>query len=326
MGEDVEKRDFNLSYQDARLKLAVEDNLSSNLLAREAEQEVTILVRLLSAILHSTVWSDEELWTSLCDNDLDAIVYWLLEGCYGGQTVRNTAEGRRVNTIAMAGLPSRDGPSGIDVSKLLLQSVRAGTVWWLQGGTESSMATGESSFRVDDSTKFLEELESGIERLIFIADDNGELAWDLAVLDALLAKLRFLRVTLVANARVISNNASRGSVEACLATKRFEELRTSPRFDVWYEDSRRSSVDMRFCSDGLLELLRGGPLIYAKGVGAFETFQNVPAPIYYGFVVHSHDSQVCTGFNPGSAVFARAPERSITYSWRRLSLKEYRGE
>jgi uncharacterized protein with ATP-grasp and redox domains len=158
--------------------------------------------------------------------------------------------------------------------------------------------------------------------LIFFFDDNGELVWDLALILRLLQVNPRIQITGVVSSQVVFNNASVHTVKKCLEFPIFHTLKESTRFDLFEEDNPRPAIDPLFCSDKLKNRMKSANLAFIKGVAAFETMQNLPIDAYYAFVVHSADSQVCTGLKVDSGVFVRIPSGRYGYRYEKQTLRE----
>src|SRR5207248_11030418 len=97
----------------------------------------------------------------------------------------------------------------LDLSELIARQVFAGVVWWHQ---VSNVAEGHwppvGKFEVDDRDRFERDVLAGDRHMIFLFDDNGELIWDLALIQFLLRHSSSLRVTGVISNQVMYYNAN----------------------------------------------------------------------------------------------------------------------
>ena len=152
-------------------------------------------------------------------------------------------------------------------------------------------------------------------------ENAGEVVWDLALIQRLLEDYPLLTVTGVIGEQVVPNDANEETLRTCLDDQRFSDLDAQRRFSVYAIDKPGSSVDLRFCSPKLLKKIDEASSAYVKGVSSFETMQELSAPCYYGFVVHSLDSEICTGLSRNTGIFVRVPAHTIAYRYRRTTLQ-----
>jgi formylglycine-generating enzyme required for sulfatase activity len=314
---DADKRDFNLHYQDARIKLAVEDkrgDAPEDVKLRDAREVAEDIAVLLNA--------DREgapLWSRLTDYDLTAIVYAVLAKYDSQYEQRLVKQGKTANAAALSELHPEENSQ-----HLLVRQVFAGARDWCSGVWHQVVRPDMSRLGLDDTSLFLEEVGSGSRRLLFFFADNGELVWDLAVIRHLLKRNRELQVTAVVNTVVAGAGANRATLEATLEAPIFCDLRTSVNW--FYEPGLRPTVDLSYCTEELRNLLRRVDLAFIKGGGRFETLQDLPVPAYYGFVVSNRDAQKHTGFPPGTGLFARVPAKTMAYKFGEYSLKQWRAD
>lgn len=88
------------------------------------------------------------------------------------------------------------------------------------------------------------------------------------------------------------------------------------------EANRRSAIDPLFASQQLQELLQSVDVIFVKGVAQFEVMQPLPQEAYFAFVVHSKDSQLCTGLRKGSGVFVRISQGKVAFKYDSTTLMD----
>jgi hypothetical protein len=313
LGDNPDKLRFNLRYQDSRIKLSVDESPPDQCATLAA-----LRLRAVSATLTSRL-AGVQLWSILNDNDLDAIVFGVIDAFDPAGADAAIAQGAIINSRALAALPTRDELARWTIDKLVHYQVFAGVR--LLNNQETTLASqfGQlGHFDYFDVAKFKARVAEHNARLLFLLDDNGELVWDLALIRVLLEYYPNLTVTSAASTVPIGNNACRSTVEACLRDSRLAPLPTliqQNRLEIIYEPSRRSTIDFACGSEKITETLERATVLLLKGVAAFETLQCLPKPCFYAFVVHSKDSQQCTGLEADSGVFAVVPARFSCYEY-----------
>lgn len=313
------KLDFNLHYQDSRLKLAVEEKLGTGDALERYHIESLELMEVTTILLH-TRFQEKDLWKSLTDNDLDALIYSILNANDPARNDRLLESGYRSNEIALRALPDTEK---FPLSSLLAFGVQAGAIWWAEDALvfDQQFPT-RLDFEINDFLYFQKDLSHESVHLAFIFDDNGELVWDLALILSLLLHYPSLEITGIVNDQVIENNANLQTLERCLDHPRLCLLKTMLRFSTFTESHIRSSIDLSNSSLELVRLLTEMDLIFVKGTSAFETMQKLPAPTYYAFVNHGQDIQKYTGIEPGRGVFVRVPCQTRAYEYGKITLRE----
>lgn len=315
----ADKVRLNLLYQDTRIKLGVEDAAARSNNRAPAQDHAQALLRIYSVLLRTLLWDSEPTWRLCTDNDLDALTYWLLELYDPTRREDLLRDGHFANRRSLRALKLLlDGGHWAPASFLPYQ-VYAGVVWWSE--VDEQRVT-QKELVLNDFECFSVEALSGPSRLVFLFDDNGELAWDLMMIRLVLAANPDLTVIGVVSTEVVANNANSATLDACLADPLFDGLRTDSRFEVFEERNIRSAIDPSFCSRHLLDVISKADVVYVKGVSFFETIQRLDAPSYYGFVVHSIDSQRCTGLEKGDGVFVRIPRQEAGFDYGTRSLRE----
>ncbi len=315
-----EKFEFNLYYQDSRVKLAVEEKLGAQADAAESQSQALDLLEVIASLLSAEGLAGRAVWQDLTDNDLDGLTVMVLDR-YDPHRIEHLLDvGYMTNERAMAGLPRLEG---LTFEKLIQYQIFAGTVWWMEkGATLTEQFPSLGKVEIDDRTKFKQEVLGGKCNIIFFFDDNGELIWDLALILQLLQMNPQVHVTGVVSSQVVFNNSNVQTINKCLESRIFLKIKESQRFELFVEDSPRPALDPLFCSKELTELMKAADLAFLKGVALFEIMQNLPVDAYYAFVVHSLDSQICTGLKAGSGVFVRIPRGRYGYRYQKQSLKE----
>ena len=317
-----EKLEFNLHYQDTRIKLAVEDKLGSCRDLAEYQQDAQDLMEVV-AILLNTVWDGQPLWRSLTDNDLDALIYMTLGSYDSTQEEKLLKAGYEANERALQGLMEWEKLNGHSLEKLISYQIFAGTVWWLD--TEPNLDTQFTemgTLEINDFERFQNEVLGKPCKLVFFFDDNGELVWDLILIERLLHDNQGLQVLGVICTEVIANNANKYTLTKCLQHPRLIGLKLQVRFSTFEEYNLRSAIDLAYCSQTLLNIIQSANYAYIKGASFFESLQKLPINSYYGFVVHSHDSEICTGLPKGNGVFVRIPQGKMGYHYLKYTLRE----
>lgn len=318
-----EKINHNLCYQDTRLKLAVEDKLGSGRSNVEYERDAQILVRAMSILLHTTGIYDHALWQDLTDNDLDALSFAIISAYDPNRRRVLLERGHEANRRALGGLQHLGPVASLTLDRLISLQLFAGIVWWLEIA-EDFPVPKEGAIEINDAAMLKRDLLSLAGHLVFLFDDNGELVWDLALIQRLLHDNSRLQITAVVNTQIVANNANEETLARCLGHPQFSDLSGHPRFKIFGEDNPRSAIDLAYCSQQLIDRLETADRVYVKGVSFFETIQGLPVDTYYGFVVHSEDSQLCTGLSRGSGVLARVPAGESGYEYGRRTLLESR--
>ncbi|MSP12238.1 MAG: NACHT domain-containing protein [Chloroflexi bacterium] len=314
------KFEYNLLYQDTRIKLAVEEKLSAGSTANQYYQNAQNLMEVVAVLLSTEVNQSRQLWRDLADNDLDALIYMVLD-CYDLARVdRLLITGYEANDRAMKGFQSS---KSLDLNRLIEYEVFSGTVWWhSQGDSLEEQFTPMGKLEFDDRNQFLKETLSKECHMVFMFGDNGELVWDLALIQRLISQNPKLKVTGVVSSRVVANNANESTLKKCLEYPIFHDLSHSTRFSLFLEESSRSAIEPLFCSNKLQEVLRSADIAFIKGIAQFETMQKLPLTSYYAFVVHSADSQICTGLKKGSGVFVRLPKGKEAFHYLQETLRD----
>jgi formylglycine-generating enzyme required for sulfatase activity len=318
MGGVPRKLDFNLLYQDTRLKLAVEEKLQSAN-TQWLEEETQGLLEVVAILLHTTRPSGALLWEELTDNNLDALIYSVLDQYDPGRAQKLLEIGHKTNELALVALPTPDELARLDLMQLIDYHVFAGTVWWdrCEPVLQRQFAD-KGAFAISDVEVFLREVLSKECHLLFFFDDNGELVWDLALIRRLLAENPHLKVTGVAGKQVVANDANLKTLERCLEHEKLYDLlklQHNSRFTILAENKYSSSIDLNFCTEELLNLIGHADVVLIKGVNSFECMQRLPVVAYYSFVVYSRDSQICTGLSKNSGVFVRVPQNTLAYEY-----------
>jgi hypothetical protein len=324
MGGDGEKLRFNLDYQDSRVKTRVEELCGLSRLLPSRDETTTACFELITAALTIPLRDGDFLWQKMNDNDLDALVFSVLEGCDPNRQLNLLREGCHTNQLALDGLPSRDLLISWPLERIIEYQVFAGTVWWpKRGGAWDRSFDRKRVFGIDHRGSFVKEIRRSRCNLVFFSDDNGELAWDLLLSRVLLEIFPSLRITFVTNTIPVGNNANAVTLQYCLNHPQLEELRRQNRFRLFLEENARSSLEPFLFSKKLSTRMARSDLAFLKGVGLFETAQRLPLPAFYGFVIHSKDSELITGLPKCSGVFVRIPENSVAYSFRKKTLLNF---
>ena len=316
-----EKLQFNLEYQSTRLKLAIEDKLRIDA-ARSLDDDSRALSEVLAILLCTEAVADEPIWRRFNDNDFDALTFRLLQHYDPNRINRLLAAGFEANRLALLGLEQSGYPK-IPLEKLIAYSVFAGVVWWLAPEYEPKPPS-LGVFGVDDRDQFTKDLSTLHGTLVCLLDDNGELVWDLALIQSLLTQNSELKVTVVINPNIVTNNTSMATMERCFEHPLLAPLVTHTRFEVFKENHYRSAIDPSYCSDALIEKMESADCLYIKGASYFETIQGIGTDTYYAFVVHSKDSILCTGLPKGRGVFAYSSANMIGYHYLKETLVDTR--
>lgn len=303
LGDNEEKFRFNLHYQDSRIRLECERQYPSKAQSEARADDANRIQSAVACILAFPHHDNSPLWRRLNDNDLDAIVFEVLNALWPERGQALIAEGLKRNDVALAALPAHETLLQWPMSQLVAYQVSAGV---LLLNTLERQLTQQfpqvSSFAVFDVEAFERALETH-PHILFVCDDNGELVWDLALIEVLLCRYQSLRVTAVISTVAVGNNATIEALNHCLAQERFKQLRVEARFRVHHEANSRPALDPDCASREFLDLWVATDYIYLKGVAAFETIQQLPKPGFYAFIVYSSDSERCTGYKRGTGVF-----------------------
>jgi len=307
LGDHPTKFDFNLRYQDSRIKIACEKRYSDNNLNTKLIQEIELRQRAVACILAFPQDGHSRLWEDINDNDLDAIVFSVLNYFEPHENSKLFKRGISKNNIALSALPTLHELRSWGLEKLIKYQIFAGVQ--LLNTTECNLERQfekMGDFRLFMIEEFQEQLKQE-KLLLFLFDDNGELIWDLALIELLLEMYCDLKIVGVVSSKAIGNNASSATLDACLKEARFTNLKVHPRFKIHKENNPRSCIDPACASLKFQQLWKSAGSIYLKGVAAFETLQFLPKPGFYAFVVYSSDSVHCTGYTPGSGVLLTVP-------------------
>ncbi len=315
------KFNYNLLYQDTRIKLAVEEKLGTNAKLKDYQRDAQNLMEVIAVLLSTKGIHRPTLWQDLTDNDLDGLMSLVLNDYDPDRNQRLLEIGYKANTLALRCLGA--AIDTLDLFELIAHQVFAGTVWWHQ---VRNVAEGHwppvGKFEIDDRERFHRDVLLVDHHLVFLFDDNGELIWDLALIQFLLQHHSSLRVTGVISNQVVYNNANWSTLSFVLRESIFQELTTSPRFTLLREDNFRSSIDLNYCSETLLDTIRSSDFVFIKGAEGFETLQELPVDTYYAFVVYSDHSQKVTGCKKGSGIFVRIPAGQAGYHYETQTLRD----
>lgn len=320
MYEDREKLLFNLHYQDTRIKLAIEENLNEGNSLINYDEDAKTLMTLISLLLHYPI-KRCELWTLMNDNDLDALIYFVLNRYDINRERKLLINGINDNYYAFSGLPVKTELQNFDTNTIIFHHVFAGTVWWNQDKIKYiNQFAHIKKMAIDDSNLFLKDVLYKKCNLVFICDDNGELVWDLILIQKLLDENPDLYINFIVNDLIVSNNANFITLNFCLLNDRLIKLKNNKRFKITLETNFRSSIDLIYSSSNLKKQLKQADIVLIKGVGGFETIQNLPIPSYYSFVVYSNNSQLCTGLPKGEGLFVKVDPNRYAYKFKRQTL------
>lgn len=325
MGEDADKLRFNLCYQDSRVKAQLERLFEESRALPSPNRTASACFNLLASALTVRTPDGSCLWQKMNDNDLDALVFSVLQGCDAQSQFNVLREGFMANQLALDGLPPLDELEAWPLDKMIECEVFAGTVWWSERCRvwDVEKCARKRMFGIDDRRRFVQGLRTGPCRLVLFSDDNGELVWDLLLTRVLLEAFPQLHVTFVANAIPVGNNANGLTLRYCLNHPHLVGLRREGRFRIFLEENVRSSLEPVFFSRRLRAEVKSNDVALLKGVGLFETAQSLPLPAFYGFVVHSRDSEIITGLPKGRGVFVRIPPNSTAYEFRQRTLLDF---
>jgi hypothetical protein len=315
------KFDFNLLYQDTRIKLAVEEKLGTDAKLEDYQRDAQNLMEVIAILLSTKGFHWPTLWQDLTDNDLDGLMSLVLNNYDLDRNKRLLEIGYKANTLALRSLGV--ALDTLNLSELIAHQVFAGTVWWHQ---MSNITEGHwppvGEFEIDNRDYFHQDVLQGDHHLIFLFDDNGELIWDLALIKFLLRHNSSLRVICVVSNQVMYNNVNWETLSLVLREPIFQELATSPRFTLLREDNLRPSFELNYCSEILLDTIRSSDFVFIKGAQGFETLQELPTDTYYAFVAYSDQSQKVTGCHKGSGIFVRIPAGIAGYQYEAQTLRD----
>lgn len=316
----LRKVELNLLYQDTRVKLGVEETARRGA-QPDRKRAVRELLEIYMLFLRTELTAGKPVWQECTDCDLDALTFALLDVYDPSRPARLLADGDAANRRSADRLARVLANAEPDLRRFVSYQINAGTVWWEEPNP------GEISDAppvIDDYIQFEREVLRRPCTLLFMVDDNGELVWDLMLIDRMLRINPQLEVSIVVSTRVVSNNASAANVAECLSWPLFADLQRNRAFRVIEEDNRRSAIDLSYCSRPLLDAVTRSDICFIKGVSFFETLQEVPTTAYYAFVVHSLDSQTCTGLRDGESVFARIPKGRAGFRYGSATLTSLR--
>jgi len=310
---------LNLQYQDTRLKLGIEECMKRGYSPIAAPVIAHALSAVYALLLRIAIRESHPVWQYCTENDLDALTYILLDRYDPARRGELLREGHLANERSLEALHGLLMQRDPDIKDFLGYQIHAGTIWW---DHEPPFTVANTGLVINDYGCFAAEVLSGPRRLVFLFDDNGELVWDLMMIQKLLQCNSDLDVLGVVSTEIVSNNANRQTVSACLTNPIFSDLRLCHRFRLFDEKNIRSAIDPSFCSQELLDAIRRADIIFIKGVSFFEAIQELETTCYYGFVVHSLDSQRCTGLQKGNGVFVRVPTGQAGFAYGKSSLKD----
>ena len=317
----LSKLDFNLLYQDTRIKLGVEEKLGTSAKLEDYQRDARNLLEVIAILLSTNGLQRPFLWQDFTDNDLDGLICLVLNSYDPGRNQRLLKIGYETNRLALQNLGT--ALDTLDLSRLIAHQVFAGTVWWNQiSDVEKERWPVVGRFEIDDRERFKQNVLVGDKHMTFLFDDNGELIWDLALIQFLLRHNSSLRVTGVISNQVMYNNANWVTLSTVLQEPIFQELAASSRFTLLREDNFRSSIDLNYCSETLMDAIRSSDFVFIKGVAGFETLQQLPVNTYYAFVVYSEDSQKTSGCKKGAGVFVRIPAGKAGYHYETTTLRD----
>lgn len=221
---------------------------------------------------------------------------------------------RRANARALRVLARLD--PGDDVLQACLLSVFAGTTWFAEqdaaadldpqvlGGGLGAVLAGTQRWGVDARDAFVAAALAA-RRMVAVLDDSGEVVFDLALLQALLAANPELVLTVLAHRDPDGVNATAAEVQLLLGARPFAGLSghaVSGRFRVVAVDQDLPSFEPELFPLAVRRLLQVADVVLVKGAGYYETTV-LDRPAFYAFVVHSLSSRLVTGQPAGSGIF-----------------------
>jgi len=307
-----EKVDYNLRYQDTRVKIIVEEK--TNAAIEASRLHVPVLLEIVAIFLRIRT-KDNLLWEIMTDNDLNALTA-LIADKYDANRIPNLIElGHKSNREAVNGLQSVDNLAYLSTEELIPFIVFAGGVWWTDPTTRvDNQFAKMRKLQVDASAHFIKKISSGPCKMLYFLSDNGELVWDLFFIMHLFKKHLQLFVEVVINTEVVENDAHYKTLSRCLEYADFQAFKTSDRFAVFKEPVPRSSLDLSTCSKDLENKMEAADLVFIKGTSNFETIQALSVDMCYAFVVGNDDSSDLTGYKKQSGIFAMIPPKVEAYN------------
>ena len=165
---------------------------------------------------------------------------------------------------------------------------------------DEALAACRRPLTIDHSPALHERLAPGA-RILYLADNCGEIVFDRLVVEQLLA--RGCRVSVAVRSRPIINDATRADAVACGLDQLCEVIDSG---------SDAPGTPLTLCTDAFRARFAAADTIIAKGMGNFESLSGTAEPVFFLFVVKcatvlAHLRQRCPspGLRIGSPVLLR---------------------
>jgi uncharacterized protein with ATP-grasp and redox domains len=156
-----------------------------------------------------------------------------------------------------------------------------------------------ADLRIDDSQEFL--LKASVaKQLVYVPDDNGEVVFDLALLQRLALNNPELQIFVVINKEQVSNNVNRQLLEAILENEYFATLLRKQLTESLQFIEMNSFLDVPTVADLSLSaqgIVRQSDLVLVKGQMFYEycDMYNLNPNTYHFFVSSSAGNNMLTG-------------------------------
>jgi hypothetical protein len=332
---------YNLDYQDSVIKVEIEkaeEKHNLTLTATERNVFATEIFHLVSVVLHTDYFSNNRpLYLSLTNLELDYIILKCLTFFKLGNIVSIKdliSIGNTANELACKTQKSILSQQNLNTKDILTLNIYSGVIWWsdieiqkqynlkpsktimeLEAGL---LKLAKHNLPIDDFDLFNKDIlhANNTTKILYFLDDNGELVWDLLLMQNLIKINKNLYITCVVHNTPISNTANYNTLSHILKNNddcHFDGLKHQKRFRILREANKITAFDPRFMSNKLSQELQSTNIVISKGASNFEKLQYVPIPIYYLFTVYSKISTILTGLKQYSGVFAKANAESVCF-------------
>ncbi|MDD5457393.1 MAG: ARMT1-like domain-containing protein [Candidatus Margulisbacteria bacterium] len=306
---------FNLNYQFSRIVQWSQSCIKyENILSIVSQQYLAEQAMFLfSAVLKTIMPDNKPLFYSLNNQELDLIGTKILKLSNKSADIHSDI----INSTALTALRNifPSGSQRKNLQETLAASIYAGTVWWHQPEfyNEPGLATKTllNKLKASPAIDHLNDLLNLINKnpalkILYIVDDNGETVFDLNFIKNLMEHYQKLKVKVWANTNSIKPNTSVADIKRILKDEYFTNLRTSTNFSVIGQPSELETIDLRFASKQLINLISDSDLLIIKGANFFENLApNLQTKHrFHLFTVYQSTLQNLTGLSRESGVMA----------------------
>ncbi|GBR75754.1 hypothetical protein NO2_0396 [Candidatus Termititenax persephonae] len=174
-----------------------------------------------------------------------------------------------------------------------------------------------AGLRIDDSREFLIKASTA-QQIVYVPDDNGEVVFDLALLQRIVLSNPALQIFVVSNKEQVSNNVNQQLLEAILKTEYFAVLSRKQAAGSFRFIEINSFLDVPTVADlsrPAQEIVRQSNLVLVKGQMLYEycDMYNLNPNTYHFFVSSSAGNNMLTGVKKNEAIVVRIPSAESKY-------------